>query len=103
MRHKKAALDAEKIIATLEHHRAILKKYNVVRIGLFGSYAKGKGDAKSDIDFLVEFKRPSCDGFLELIFRLEEIFGKRVDLITKGNLSPYMQPYVSKEVQWYEA
>jgi hypothetical protein len=38
-----------------------------------------------------------------LVFDLEGLFGKKVELITNGSLSPYIQPHVEKEVRWYEA
>jgi len=39
---------------------------------------------------------------MDLVFSLEDLLGKKVELITNGNLSPYIQPYVEKEVRWYE-
>jgi predicted nucleotidyltransferase len=40
---------------------------------------------------------------MDLTFSLEDLFRKRVELITNGSLSPYIEPYVEKEVKWYEA
>jgi len=94
---------AKGIIAALEKHNRILKKYSVKRIGLFGSYARGEQKPESDIDFLVDFEEPAFDNFMELAFFLEGLFKKRVELVTNGSLSPYMRPYVEKEVQWHEA
>ncbi|MDI6779102.1 MAG: nucleotidyltransferase family protein [Bacteroidota bacterium] len=88
--------------STLRKHRRLLKKYTVRRIGLFGSHARGNQKKRSDIDFIVEFSKPSFDNFMDLLFSLESIFGKKVDLITKGNLSPYIMPHVEKEIKWYE-
>ena len=45
-------------------------------------------------------KKP--DLFMDLVFSLEKHPGKKVDLVTKGSLSPYIRPYVEKEVKWYE-
>jgi hypothetical protein len=87
---------------TLLKHRRLLKKYTVLRIGLFGSQAKGNQKKLSDIDFIVEFTKPSFDNFMDLLFSLESIFGKKVDLITKGNISPYIIPHIEKEIKWYE-
>lgn len=75
----------------------------VKRIGLFGSYIRGEQKRYSDIDFLVEFKEANFDNFMGLVFGLETMFGKKVELITNGSLSPYIEPYVEKEVRWYEA
>jgi uncharacterized protein len=101
MRSKK--LTDKIIFDELRKNREIFKKYRVKKIGLFGSYARGEQDKNSDIDFLIEFEKPNFDNFMDLSFYLENLFGRKVELITNGNLSPYIQPYVEKEVKWYEA
>ncbi|MGA2464421.1 MAG: nucleotidyltransferase family protein [Thermodesulfobacteriota bacterium] len=98
----KNELTDKEIMSLLKEHRDILKKYRVKRIGLFGSYVRGEQRRYSDIDFLVEFEEPTFDNFMDLVFSLEDLFSKKVELITNGNLSPYIQPYVEKEVRWYE-
>jgi hypothetical protein len=95
-------ISSEKIMNMLKDNNEILRKYEVKRIGLFGSFARGDQKKSSDIDFLVEFKKPVFENFMDLAFYLEELFDRRVELITNGNLSPYIQPYVDKEVKWYE-
>ncbi len=95
-------LTDKKIIQTLAKKSDILRKYKVKKIGLFGSFAKGEQKKYSDIDFLVEFEEPNFDNFMDLIFYLEALFARKIELITNGNLSPYMQPYIEKEVEWYE-
>jgi len=96
-------LTDKEIISLLKKHKGLLKKYKVKRIGLFGSYVRGEQKRGSDIDFLVEFEEPNFDNFMDLIFHLEDLFRKKVELITNGSLSPYIEPYVEKEVKWYEA
>jgi|SRR3989338_7071 len=96
----KKSLDAKEIINILKKQGSILKKYGVRKIGLFGSYASGRQKRNSDIDFLAEFDKPNFNDFMDLVFFLENLFGKKVELITKGNLSPYIQPYVEKEIKW---
>ena len=61
-------------------------KYGIFEIGLFGSYAKGNANDKSDIDVLVklEFKKGMYQNFCELQKELEKIFNRKVDLIEKG-------------------
>ncbi|MBS3920792.1 MAG: nucleotidyltransferase family protein [Deltaproteobacteria bacterium] len=96
-------LTEKEIMNLLKQNREILKKYKVKKIGLFGSHVRGSQKPHSDVDFLVEFKEPTFDNFMGLVFDLEGLFGKKVELITNGSLSPYIQPYVEKEVRWYEA
>ena len=95
-------LTSDEIAKGLKEHKDILLKYGVKKIGLFGSFARGEQKANSDIDFLVEFEKPDFDNFMDLVFFLEDLFNRKVELITNGSLSPYIQPYVEKEVEWYE-
>lgn len=99
---KNPNLTHREIMKTLREQQDVLRKYGVKRIGLFGSYVRGEQKADSDIDFLVEFEKPDFDNFMGLVFFLEDLFGKKVELITDAGLSPYIRPYVEKEVKWYE-
>lgn len=102
MEMKKRNLNRDAIFAALKEHDDVLKKNLVKRIGLFGSFVRGDQTKKSDIDFLVELKKPSFDHFMDLNFYLENLFGRKVELITPAGLSPYMRPFVEKEIKWYE-
>ncbi len=97
----KETVDTE-IIGLLEKHKNILRKFKVKKIGLFGSFARGEQKRHSDIDFIVEFYEPTFDNFMDLLFSLEKLFNRKVELITNGSLSPYLQPLVAKEIKWYE-
>jgi predicted nucleotidyltransferase len=99
---KKQKLTEELIFSILRQHVDILRKLSVRKIGLFGSFARGEQRRRSDIDFLVEFEKPTFDNFMDLIFSLEKLLGKKVDIVTQGSLSPYIRPYVEKEVRWCE-
>ena len=92
----------DEIGTALLKHRLLLKTYTVRRIGLFGSRLRGNQRKRSDIDFIVDFAKPSFDNFMDLLFSLEAIFGKNVDLITKGSLGPHIKSHVDREIKWYE-
>ena len=83
-------------------NKEILKKYKVKSIALFGSYVKNEQREDSDIDFLVEFEKPTYDNFIHLVFSLEKLLGKKVNLVPEGSLSPYIEPYVEKEAEEIE-
>ena len=85
-----------------EHESEIKEKYSVVKIGVFGSYVRGEERTSSDIDILVEFDKSTLHNFMGLIFYLEELFGKKVHLVTNNALSPYIRPTVENEVVWCE-
>jgi predicted nucleotidyltransferase len=91
-------MDALKVLK--EHENEIQRRFGVKRIGIFGSYARGEEKEKSDVDVLVEFAEPSFDNFMDLVFFLEDLFGKEVDLVTTRSLSPYIAPFVEREVVW---
>jgi len=84
-------------------NKIILKKYKVKSIGLFGSYVRNEQREDSDIDFIVEFEDPTFDNYMDLVFTLEELFKKKISLVTPGSLSPYLKPYIEKEIVRIEA
>ena len=96
------SLTSRQIIAALQKHQDALRRYKVRKIGLFGSYGTGRQTPKSDVDFLVEFDDPTFDNFMGLCEYLEKLLRRKVDLITNGSLSPYIQSYVEKEIQWHD-
>ena len=79
-------LNRQVILAELRQNPDLLRKHAVRTIALFGSYAKDTPTAKSDIDFLVEFERPTYDNFLGLSKDLERLFGKKVEILTPDGL-----------------
>jgi len=86
-----ATLSRETILEELEKHAAELRKLGVRRIGLFGSYLREVARADSDLDFLVELRRPSFDDYMETKFFLEDLFGRKVDLVTEKALKPALR------------
>jgi len=72
------------ILNELSNHKSyIQKKFEVDKIGLFGSYAKDKQDENSDIDIYVEFKNKTFDNLAGLWNYLEELYHKKIDLFHK--------------------
>jgi hypothetical protein len=64
-----------------------LKGFDPIKVGIFGSYARGDNKKGSDIDILVEFKEaPSLLTLIKLENDLTEILGVKVDLVTTGAL-----------------
>lgn len=92
----------EDVFTILETHRDTIARYGVQQYGLFGSFSRNEQDNESDIDILVEFdpNKKTFDNFINLAFYLEDILGRKVDLITKESLSPYLGPRILQEVQY---
>ena len=77
------ALTKERILAVLHDNKATLVGFGVVRLELFGSHARGDQQDDSDVDLLVEFApgRGLFRDFTNLHIFLEEVFGRKVDLV----------------------
>lgn len=76
----------------------ILKPYEVVRVGLFGSSARGETTETSDIDILVDIKKDiSLLEFVGLKLKLEEALGKAVDLVEYQTIKPALKERILKE------
>lgn len=85
-------LTQENIVATLRDLMPVLRRdYAVRRIGLFGSFASGGSADNSDIDLLVELERPIGWKFFTLELYLEQVFGRKVDLVTKNALKQQLR------------
>jgi hypothetical protein len=99
MKSKPTALTGRRILKTLQNHQALLRKYSVERIGLFGSYANGSPTRKSDIDFLVEFEHATYDNFLGLIRELEKLFGRKVEVLTPDGVDSIRVDEVARSIR----
>ena len=89
----------EGIEETLKSLKPFLKeKFKVKEIGVFGSYVRGDGTEESDVDILVGFHEPIGWEFVDLKAFLEEILGKKVDIVTLRALKPQLRDRILKEV-----
>ena len=70
-------------------------------VGLFGSFVRGDQNSLSDVDILVEFtpEKHTFDNFMEISFLLEELLGRKVEVVTPESLSPHIGPHILKEVE----
>jgi predicted nucleotidyltransferase len=93
-------LSRKKIIETLRKESPFLAEvYGVKRIGLFGSYARGMQDRRSDIDIVIEFYRPIGLKFMELSDYLEKLFRRKVDILTPDGIKGIRIKKVAKEIK----
>ena len=81
----------------------VLLPWGVKRVALFGSVVRGEDTPESDIDILVELKPPDERPPIGLKWfgleqELSHILGREVDLVSESALSPYIRPYVEKEL-----
>ena len=82
-----------------KHEEYIISEFHVKRIGIFGSFARQKERTDSDIDILVDFEEgaKTFDRFMELKFFLEDLFDRKVDLVTVAALRPALKEDILRE------
>lgn len=91
-------MSKKEILEKIISRKNEIREFEVRRIGLFGSYAKGSPRKKSDVDILVEFKRKTFDNYMNLKFFLEKLLKAKVDLVISDALKPQLKPLILKEV-----
>ncbi len=76
----------------------ILKKNDIVKAGIFGSFARGDYKRNSDIDILVKFNgRKSYFDLAALEMQLEKNIGKKIDLVTYDSINPLLKKSIFKD------
>ena len=87
--------------ALKRHRTEILRlaaQYGATAIRVFGSVARGQADESSDIDFLVRMSPGrSLFDVGGLLMDLQDLLGKRVDIVTERGLGPRMRERVLRE------
>lgn len=76
----------------------LARDHGARNVRVFGSVAKGEARPESDIDFLVDMEggRSLLD-LIEFGQALEELLQRKVDVLTDGGLSPYLEQRIHAE------
>ena len=72
--------------------------FGVSRIGVFGSLAKGDFAETSDVDLVIEFDRPIGLRFIELVEQLEQLLGRKVDVLTPAGIDGIRVKRVAQDI-----
>ena len=91
-------MDKKTVITILKEKKPYIQhKFHVKKIALFGSYAKNCANTNSDIDIVVEMES-DFENFFDLKYYLEELFHKKIDLVKKKNLRPFIKKKIENEI-----
>lgn len=87
------------ILNLLREHKVVLtKRFGVVDLSLFGSFARDQATEASDVDILVRFDGPATSKrYFGVQFYLEDLLDRPVDLVTDKALRAEFRPYVEQE------
>jgi predicted nucleotidyltransferase len=83
----------------------LCRENGIIKIGVFGSVARGTATKESDLDLLVQFSESqSLLTHVRVERELSQLLGKKVDLLTEAAISPYLRDIIKSELQvLYEA
>ncbi len=86
------------VVEAIRRRAAEIAKFDVQTLALFGSVARDEARADSDVDFLVRFDGPATfDRYMGLKVFLEDVLGRRVDLVTERALRAELRPSIERE------
>jgi predicted nucleotidyltransferase len=90
------------VLSILTTNQDALEALGVRRYALFGSFLRDEIAPDSDVDLLVEFRpgEKTFRNFSNLIYFLEELLGRRVEVVTSDSLSPHIGPHILREAQY---
>lgn len=101
MKNKPVA-NKQALLQLLKENSSQLRGYGVRELTLFGSFVRDSGiHKKSDVDFFVHFHEEELTfrNFMDLGYFLEDLLGRKVEIIEPYRLSPFILPHVLKEIE----
>ena len=78
----------------------VLKEYGVKRAAVFGSVSRGEDGPKSDVDIVVSLGKPmGMFAYMNLIRKIEDRLGRKVDLVTENSINKFVRPYIQSDLK----
>ncbi|HEX3048087.1 MAG TPA: nucleotidyltransferase domain-containing protein [Bacillota bacterium] len=91
--HRDLALDALR-----KYKNDFEKQYGVTRIGIFGSVARDEAKDDSDVDVVVEMKKPDLFYMVHIKETLENEFNRPVDIVHyRDKMNRYLKERIHSE------
>ena len=92
-------MNREEVLDILRTHKPTLaERFGVTELALFGSFARDEANDESDVDVLVRYDGPATSrSYFGVQFYIEDLLGRRVDLVTHKALRSEFRPYVERE------
>ena len=90
----------DEVIATLREHESELRAQGVVRLGVFGSVARGEANQASDVDLVIAFDEARDLSLIDqerVRNNLEAMLGTEVDLAVEPLRKPRLRQRVEAE------
>jgi predicted nucleotidyltransferase len=90
--------DRDQVIAILKSNQAAFRRFEVISLALFGSAARNRMRRNSDVDILVQFEHATWANYIGLKIYLEDLLGRKVDLVTPKAIRPATRMSIEKDL-----
>ena len=91
--------DVLSILRTFKQNSA--EKYDITRIGVFGSFARDEADEDSDVDIVFETNTPNLFRTARMKAELESLFSRHVDVLRfRANMNPRLKSRITQEAKY---
>ncbi|MES2329997.1 MAG: nucleotidyltransferase domain-containing protein [Bacteroidota bacterium] len=90
------------VLELLRQNGDRIRNFGVSGLGLFGSFVRDQSiNPESDVDFLLDFTQgqKTYRNLMDLGYFLEDLLGRKVELVTRESLSPYIGPHILQTVE----
>ena len=93
--------DKKHIADQIRDHEPEIRALGISTLGLFGSFVRDEPRQNSDVDLLYEFEagQATLKNYFKLQELLEKVLKRKIELIPRKYLSPYIGPHILKEVE----
>jgi predicted nucleotidyltransferase len=90
------------ITSLILDNKTQIQKFGARSIGLFGSFVSNSQNDNSDIDLIVEFEKEkkTYNNYINLTYFLEDLFNRKVELITPESISKYIKPHILNSTEY---
>ena len=85
---------AEVLAVLREHYPGLASEFKLSSLKLFGSFATDEATASSDVDLMASFAEPIGFGFIHLADRLQELLGRKVDLVAADGIKENRRSFI---------
>ncbi len=92
----------QELFSIIKLHQQNIFAFGVIKIGVFGSFARDTANEESDVDFFIEFKseNKTLKNFLGLKYYLEELLHRKIEIVTPQSLNKFIGKYILQEIEY---
>jgi predicted nucleotidyltransferase len=97
-----AVQNKKELLERISANKAQILSYGVTKLGIFGSFVRDEMKDTSDVDFFAEikFEYKTLRNLSALYEYLENLTGRKVEIVTPQSLNKFIGKYILQEVEY---